>query len=460
MHRCFSWNLFLVLLATSGPSFARPASELGATGSEYRARRQQVLEEMKKNGGDNAVLLLRAPRKANFSGDVDYPYRPDNDLYYLTGIPEPGCALLLSVAEFQGGHELLFYSPQDPAHVIWEGKRLDAKASSSISGVAEEQVREAESLPDLLAEVFFSAPFLSNHGSLHSRRTFYFLSGSGFAPGEPPGEGYLFLIESLGSAAFFQDLRDPGTLVHPLRQIKSASELRQMQRAIDVTCEALRNAMRIARPHLFEYELRATIEKTFIERGCDGWSFPCIVGSGPNSCILHYQKYDRQAGDDELGLMDVGAEFSFYAADVTRTIPLNGRFTKRQRAVYEVVLRAQQNAIEAIRPGVQVRTVHDTAREEISKSLEELGLEGNVDKYFPHGTSHGLGLNVHDPMPNETLAVGMVITVEPGIYISKESIGIRIEDDVLVTQNGSRVLSESAPKDPDAIEELMRNKKF
>jgi Xaa-Pro aminopeptidase len=214
---------------------------------------------------------------------------------------------------------------------------------------------------------------------------------------------------------------------------------------------------------MYEYEIRAIVEGTFLREGAGGWSFPPIVASGPNSCILHYGGYTRRLEAGDLIVLDIGAERGFYAADVTRTFPAGGRFTPRQRQVYEAVLAAQETAIRAIKPGVPFAEINAVARREITASLKRLEVirdEAEVGKYFPHGASHGVGLDVHDPMPADVLAAGMVITVEPGIYLKEEGLGVRIEDDVLVTENGARVLSAGAPRTVAEIESLMAEAEF
>ena len=435
--------------------------------AEYAARRDRVLAAMRERAGDQTVLLLRSPSPDEFAGDVDYPYRPDNDLFYLTGIAAPGFALLLSAEEVDGGHALLFYRPQDPHMVIWEGERMDAAGASQRSGLPEDAVREIDTLAEVLQNVFHEQYGTSLHHRYdvtpRQRRPFFFDAGADFLPSARPKGGYGFLLETLGSAAFFVDLRQPGEIIHPMRQVKSARELAILQHAIDITCEALRQTMIAARPRLHEYEIRASIENAFLAGGSHHWGFPSIVGTGPNACVLHYQQYDRQSKDGELVLMDVGAEFGFYSADVTRTIPLNGRFSKRQREVYSVVLNAQKKAIAVVKPGATMKQVHAVALDAVGEGLKKLRLIDDVADartYFPHGTSHGLGLNVHDPMPDEELTIGMVITVEPGVYIPEEALGIRIEDDVLVTENGCQVLSAAAPKEIEAIEALMSARPF
>ena len=241
--------------------------------------------------------------------------------------------------------------------------------------------------------------------------------------------------------------------------LKSPGELALLRRAIAITCDAHRRAMRELRSGAYEYQVAALIEYEFRNRGASGWAFPSIVGSGPNSCILHYDRYDRRMADGDLLVMDIGAEYGYYAADVTRTVPVSGRFSERQRRIYQIVYQAQEAAFKIIRPGLPFRDVNRRAQEAVADGLIGLGLireKSEVGKYLPHGTSHGLGLDVHDEIATPVLRPGMVITVEPGIYLPEEALGVRIEDDVLVTEDGCEVLSGSLPRSADEVERWMR----
>jgi Xaa-Pro aminopeptidase len=239
-------------------------------------------------------------------------------------------------------------------------------------------------------------------------------------------------------------------LVDSLRVVKDSVETGLIQRAVDITGEALKETIPRIRPGLYEYEVQASIEYGFKRRGSQRPSFPTIVGSGPNSTVLHYERNRRQIGKGELVLMDVGAELDYYAADITRTVPADGRFSPRQREIYSIVLAASRAGIAAARPGATLRDVHQAARDVIEKA--------GFGKYFVHYTSHFLGMDVHDVGSRDMpLAPGMVFTVEPGIYLPEENLGVRIEDDVLVTKDGCRVLSESIPRKIEEIEKLMQS---
>jgi Xaa-Pro aminopeptidase len=412
--------------------------------------------------GETSVLFLRSPHPDHFAGDVDYPYRPDNDLYYLTGIADDGCALLLSAAGVvEHGREVLFVTRSDPADRLWTGGRLSPKEAAVLAGLAESAVLPIDEVPKSLARAIGAESGPRRAG--REPPMLYFDTGAGFRPGRAVTEPYGFLLDALGSRAFALDLRSPAELIHPLRQRKSPAEVALLRKAIDATSKALVAAMRRSLPGMHEFEIQAEIEAVFLREGCAGWGFPSIVATGPNTCVLHYGRYDRQSRDGDLVLLDIGAQYAFYSADVTRTFPVSGRFTPRQRQLYEVVLDAQKAGIAAVRPGATLGEVDRAARGRIAAGLRRLGAitrDHEARRYFPHGTSHGLGLAVHDPMPEDVLAPGMVVTVEPGLYLPEEAIGIRIEDDVLVTDEGREVLSSAAPKEVDELERVLAGRGF
>ena len=245
-------------------------------------------------------------------------------------------------------------------------------------------------------------------------------------------------------------VRDAARAFARVRAVKSDEEVARIRRACEITCAGLREAMRSCRPGMAEFELQAVLEYVCRRGGAPRQAFPSIVGSGPNSTVLHYHANRRRIEDGDLVLMDVGGEYMGYAADVTRTFPASGRYSAEQAAVYDVVLRAQAAAIAAVRPGATLRDVHQAARSVIEKA--------GHGPAFLHSTSHYVGLDVHDPGPGGPLRPGMVLTVEPGIYLVEKGLGIRIEDTVLVTEKGAEVLSPGAPKERSAIEALMRKK--
>jgi len=241
-----------------------------------------------------------------------------------------------------------------------------------------------------------------------------------------------------------------------LRQIKDADEVRRLRRAVGITTEAFLDAMAAAKPGMYEYEVEAALEYGFRRRGAERVGFPSIVGSGPNGTILHYDENRRRMEEGELVVIDVGAEYGYYSADLTRTLPVSGRFTARQRRLYDLVLGAQQAAINSVRPGTSLGTLNQIARTYLRTRSSDLCGGFGCDRYFIHGLSHWLGMDVHDPGSySRRLEPGMVLTVEPGVYIPAESLGIRIEDVVLVTREGAEVLSSGLPRGAEAVERAM-----
>jgi Xaa-Pro aminopeptidase len=266
------------------------------------------------------------------------------------------------------------------------------------------------------------------------------------------GEQSTTLLKTL---APLRDVSGAAAMIAPLRMHKSPEELALLQKSIDATLEAHRAAWKRAAPGLYEYQVAATMTAVYSDQGCERNAYAPIVGSGPNSTVLHYSRNSRRMDRGELLLMDVGAECAGYAADITRTIPVGASFSKRQREIYEIVLGAQNAVIAAIKPGLPLSDLSKIARDYINTHGKDLHGEP-LGKYFTHGVSHHVGLDVHDATDfSQPLGEGNVITVEPGIYIPEESIGIRIEDMVLVTKDGARLMSGALPRDPGEIEKAL-----
>ena len=398
----------------------------GSLGHEvYRARRQRLMEQM----GGGVAVIFGADRIGGSSSQ-------NMDFYYLTGLAyEEGAALVLAPEE-PLWTEYLFLKPINPEVNRWDGDRaMLGRAVELGAGIA--RVMRTGSLGRILAaavlrseekEMVFLGPVVGYTSDIPKA-----LDVSRDVTSRIPGSG----------------VRLENELLPLMRQVHTEAELKLIQRAIDITGEGLESAMMQVRDGMREYELKNVIEDGFRRGGARRRAFESIVGSGPNGAVLHYRDDGRQMRDGELVLCDVGAEFEHYAADVTRTFPVSGKFTARQREVYEVVLRAQAAGIAACKPGALLREdIHMTAR----KVIEDAG----YTDYFFHGTSHFLGLEVHDVgLARKPLVAGTIITVEPGIYIAQEKLGIRIEDDVLITEDGPIVLSGHIPRTIDAIEALM-----
>jgi Xaa-Pro aminopeptidase len=385
----------------------------------------------------NGVAIL--PSAEVRSIERDYPqdsnYREHNDFFYLTGLEAPGAWLVL-VARKSGRDQAVLYLPaRDSTMETWTGPRLGPGAEASrLTGIAD--VRPADRAEAEMRELVLGS-------------------------GSPARSGALYLSERRRQGSEFRPVKieDLDPVIARLRLVKDPDELSRLRRAIAITAEALKESMRVARPGLWEYELEAVIEYTFRRNGAERVGFPSIVASGPNAVTLHYDENRRRVQAGELVVEDVGAEFGYYSADITRTIPISGRFTPRQRALYDLVLGAQQAAIDAVRPGTNLATLNRIARAYMRDHSGDLCGSDSCLPYFTHGLSHWLGMNVHDVGSFGTrLEPGMVLTVEPGIYIPSEGVGIRIEDDVLVTPGGHEVLSHAAPRTADEIEQIMAHR--
>ena len=430
--------------------------------AEVFARRRRAF--MERLGPDAAVLLLAAPMAVR-SNDVDYPYRQNNDFLYLTGFVEPEAVALLLP-----GHPkeefILFVRPRDPERETWTGRR--AGVEGAVAKFGAQAAYPIDKLDEKIGEY------------VSERERLYYTFG----------RDTLFNQRVLGWIQQWQLLRprsgkgpaailDPGEVIHEMRLLKSDEELACMRKAAAIAAEGHHAAMRAARDGVHEYEIEALLDYTFRRLGASGPAYPSIVAAGVNATILHYTTNDQQMRAADLLLIDAGAEYGGYCSDITRTFPVGGHFTEAQRAIYDLVLQAQLAAIEIVRPGIAVDAPHARAVEVLVDGLLALGLLKaerkeilSKDLYRPfymHRTSHWLGMDVHDVGKykleggSRLLEPGMVLTVEPGLYIGADrtdveprylGIGVRIEDDVLVTADGHDVLSSAVPKHPADIEML------
>jgi len=462
-------------------------------------RRRRFVEAV----GDGLAIVPAAPETVR-NNDVSHPFRQHSDFYFLTGFDEPDAVALFNPAHAKERF-VLFVRPRDREMEIWTGHR--AGVEGAVASYGADAAYPIEQLDGKLREYAIDRPTL-----------FYRLGNAVF-------DGRVIrLVAELRAArsrGFTPPVRieDPGPIVHELRLHRSPAELARQRRACQISRDAHAEAMRYARPGLHEYQVQAAVEFVFRSQGSPRDAYPSIVASGPNACILHYVENQRRMADGDLLLIDAGCEYGYHAADITRTFPVNGRFTAPQRAVYDVVLRAQLAAIEAARPGVPYEAIHEAARRVIAEGLVDLKLlprpladslaMHHYREFFMHGTGHWLGMDVHDVgdyrvrRQSRPLEAGMVFTVEPGIYVdpARESvtfhlreyseeemwerrlrlgmaaakkleeqekakaptvthpippelrgIGVRIEDDILVTAEGIENLTAGTPKTVEEVE--------
>jgi Xaa-Pro aminopeptidase len=413
----------------------------------------------------NSVAIIPAAREATRSNDTNYRFRQDSDFFYLTGFEEPEA---VAVIKPKAEHEYtLFVRPRDPEREIWDGRRAGVDGAKHDFGANEAfPVNEFDTkLQEILdgAEVLYYR--LGTHQDLDDKiiQEIARMRGLNRKPIHPP-----------------QTIIDPATIIHELRVIKSADELELMQNAADIAAEAHCEAMKAVRAGMREYEVEALIEQIFRRHGAAGPAYTSIVGAGPNATVLHNINNDGELRDGELLLVDAGAEYKGYASDITRTFPINGRYSKAQREIYDLVLKAQMSCVEMVRPGVTHDQLKQHSIEVLTEGMVELGLlqgepeqlikDKKYEKFYMHGLGHMLGIDVHDVgryyfgKESRALEPGVVMTVEPGIYIAPDTkdvpeqylgIGVRIEDDVLCTNNGPRVLTNKVPKQAEEIEQLM-----
>ncbi len=395
---------------------------------EYQRRRERVLRTLRGGIG----LVLAGEGGAQLHGS----WRPDGHFAYLTGIlREPGAAVLFDGRNPDPGRRcVLFLKPRDPELETWDGLREPLGAPlREATGFA--RVMRTPALATLLMQAARrSKRLVCLHPPVSTRAAI-------------PGDLQEFrkVQERLTGVA----IEDRTDLINTMRAVKSRAEVRQIRRAIEATAAGFDAALEVLAPGVVEREVQNALESTFIACGAEGPAYNTIVGAGVNSTVLHYNANDRTIEDGDLVCIDAGAQVGGYCADVTRTYPASGRFTKRQREVYKVVLHALKAAIRAARPGVRFHELDEAARGVIEKA--------GLGDFFLHGIGHHLGIEVHDASPDAPLKPGAVITIEPGVYLRDEKIGVRIEDDILITPKGHSVLTRDIAREPDEIEAQMRS---
>ncbi|MFL6254963.1 MAG: aminopeptidase P family protein [Pyrinomonadaceae bacterium] len=469
--------------------------------AELRSRRERVMTKL----GPDSLLVLFSAEPRVYTNDVDYEFRQENNLYYLTALKQQGATLVMYRGAEGTAREILFLPRRNPAAETWTGHMYSPEEARALSGIDEIwDAREFE-------------PFMQ---SVRTRRAYSPATGAvmlapasmrpapsdTFLAAMSKNEATLYLLLTGGehnreyereraySVAWAGDsgglsVRSAWEVFAEMRQRKSPYELRLMQHAVDISIEGHQRAQAVASRAKWEYEVEAELDYTYKRRNADNWGYPSIVGCGPNATTLHYEESQGRVKPGDLLLMDAAAEYDHYSADVTRTFPVSGKFTPVQAEVYNIVRAAQEAAFRAIKPGAHLSDVHNAAAEVIKDGLLRLGLITDRNSlaqnrvWFMHGTSHWLGMNVHDVSVrgDDKLDVGMVFTVEPGIYVRPDaldnlpktpemekfiaavrpafekykSVGVRIEDDVVVTADGYRNLSGALPRSIADIEAFM-----
>lgn len=527
--RFFLLTAYCLLLATfiSAQETRNPRYDTDLLSPDFHKGRREALRQMMS---DNSVAVFFSQPVRNRTNDVDFQYSQDKNFYYLTGLEESNAALIIFKSDVKMDsittNELLFVQPRDASQEVWTGRRFGTEGAKKFLGFKYIYTTDEFSKVAVPYKNFSSILVLSYFKDVMDEWSNadvekmiqhleeqcgldedddYNLSAAGWYEQISESDFKSFQDEikpSLQAYALYDaSLRNDGLIqkflactkesdynklkkeiphskldgtklesyLTELRQNKSPEELALMQKAIDITGVAHTEVMKSLKPELYEYQIQSLLEFVFKQYGSEYPGFPSIVGSGENSCILHYESNRKQAKDGDMMVVDIGAEYHGYTADVTRTYPVNGKFSAEQKIIYELVWKAQQTGFDACKPRNNFRAPHQEAVKIIQDGLLELGIikdKKDYRKYFMHGTSHYLGLDVHDSGEGGLLKENDVITVEPGIYIAAGSdcdpkwwnIGVRIEDDVLITKDGHRIMSDYAPRTVAEIEKLMSEK--
>ena len=448
----------------------------------YQERRNALAKQIHAKSGGGIAVISTAPELAR-NRDSEFPYRHDSDFFYLTGFEEPGATLVMEVKSSGKDYKLqshLFCRPKDPEREIWDGIRLGPDAASAVLGVefAHSNQELDNKLGELLADQDAVYIRLAESAEADRRLRHWMkkVRGQARAGINPPSE-----------------LHDVEALIHEMRLFKDAHEIETMRRAAAISARAHIRAMQMCKPGLREYQLEAELLHEFRNSGAQSVAYNSIVAGGANSCILHYRAGSTELRSGELCLIDAGCELDGYASDITRTFPVNGKFTGPQRALYDITLAAQEAAVAMTKPGNTFMQPHEAALKVLTQGLldekllklSELGsLENAIEtgayrRFYMHRTSHWLGMDVHDvgsyreqsngpsndEKPWRILKSGMVITIEPGLYVRPAddvdeafwNIGIRIEDDAVINDSGCELISRGVPVKADEIEATMRN---
>lgn len=432
--------------------------------SEYAERRKQLLSQIE----DDAIVIVSSASEVHRSGDGHFPFRQNNNFYYLTGFNEPD-AILVLVPNHPDGEFILFNRPRDVLQEIWNGRRAGQEGACNVYGA--DQAYETD-------EFFEQLPSL-----LQNRRRVYYPVGRDMNVDEILMDSINQLRSKVRAGIIVpEEFHNIEPFIFEMRLRKSQAEIDVMRKAAQISVTAHKRAMQACKPGMYEYELEAELLHEFVRQGCKGPAYSSIVGGGANACILHYIENTDVLNDGDLVLIDAGGEYQLYSSDITRTFPINGKFSEPQKQIYELVLRSQLAAIDMLRPGLKWMDIQQRILHILTEGLVELGiLQGSVSdlleqqavrRFYMHNSGHWLGLDTHDAGVYKTgndwreLEAGFVLTVEPGLYIAAAddidskwwNIGIRIEDDVLITKQGYDVLTSGLPKTVAEIESLMAHK--
>lgn len=412
--------------------------------TDYGARRGALAKEML----EDSLLVIYSGRGVPASLDEEYPFEANRHFFYLTGLRRENMAIALTTVSGRT-RETLFIEEPKPEMERWTGKRVTVEEARAVSGV--QDVRFIDALDDFISrtavrEGIANAYFDCYRNHCADPDSYNMAKARAFAAAYPAAR-----------------LIDAHPLLARMRMVKDEAEIAALRRAIELTHVGLRRMTAALAPGQMEYQAQTEFEYAIRMAGAEGTAFQTIAGSGANGCMLHYGENSARMEDGALLLVDLGAKFAGYCADISRTYPVNGRFTPRQREIYDIVLAANRAVARAARPGVTLRELNDLCKRTLAEGMLRLGKIASAEEigtYYMHGVSHHLGLDTHDAAADEHLPLraGMVITDEPGLYVDEEAIGIRIEDDLLITEDGCEVLSEAIERTPEDIEAMMAAK--
>jgi Xaa-Pro aminopeptidase len=407
---------------------------------------------------DGALAIFNANDIMPTNGDGTMPFKQNSDLYYLTGVDQEESILVLFPHAFHAAHRCMLFLLETNPHIArWEGEKLNKEQAKAVSGI--DSVYWISEFDAILKTVMSQATHVFLNQNEHYRRN---------NPVQTRDDRFR---ERMMRDFPLHEYERCAPIMHALRAIKQPEEIEVMQKAADIAVDGYKRVLKMLKPGVMEYEIEAEFIHEFTRQGSRGFAYTPIIASGANACVLHYIENSRVCNDGDLILLDVGAEYGNYNSDITRTFPVNGRFTTRQKDIYNAVLRVKKAAMELLRPGNQLHEYHREVGALMTDELLRLKLIDQTDvknedpkwpaykKYFMHGTSHYIGLDVHDVgLWTVQMEVGNAFTVEPGIYIPEENIGIRIEDDVIITHDGLLNLTEGVPEEVEAIEALMHER--
>lgn len=459
----------LILVMSSVCVFAQNEPDDFLTKEFHTERRTLVREKMP----DNSVAVFFANPVRNRANDVDYIYHQDPNFFYLTGYREPHAVLMIFKQQQEGPegnyNEIIFIQPRNAMAEMWTGRRMGitgVKEKLAFNQVFNNTDFENYNIDFSKFDKVLFYNFFNDVRDTRAEGDLYDLIASFKRKSGYPTEGDI----TIESEANNLDMETLDQIMKDLRGIKTEDEIELLRKAVDISCIAQAEVMKAMKPGLSEREVQGIHEFIFKKYQAEYEGYPSIVGEGNNGCILHYiENYKPEISSDKMILMDLGAEYHGYTADVTRTIPVDGKFSEEEKAIYDLVYKAQNEAIKAAKPGVNIGRDLDAAiaRKIINEGLAELGIIESAEErhlYYPHGLGHHIGLDVHDKGNYEFLEAGMAITIEPGIYIPEGAkcdekwwgIAVRIEDCILITEDGNELLSDLAPRTSDEIEKLMK----